>query len=1556
MADPAPAAPSGRTAAPPAAAMGDHHAAAAARPTDPGFVPTVRFIPYITEVHRGLNFPIMERKVPNGKILRVKRFVEKGNVDLSDAIAFKSKVVSRQHGEVWTEGMNFFYRDTKSSSGTFINNVRVAPANTESAPIQLKDGDIIQLGVDYQGRTEDIFRCVRMRVELNREAFKHRNNAFRTQVIKALRTLAAASDKDTKGTGDCCICLGAIAPFQALFIAPCCHSFHYKCARPLLATWPNFSCPLCRHFADLSVSVSVEDLSLLGDDDDANDDNTPSAPPAGSAGAAAASAAAPVAIATAATSTSAGSSPDTPTGPHPAAGLPQVQTPPVPELHHSPSLPNVRTVGPTPVVSVHVDDDHHDDDHAHGGDASSHAGASVLNTHEMSFGLGVPLAAGNNSGSTNSVTTQVASHAASNVSIHTAGGGGSGGGDDAAAVHSSQESTDTEGIGGAPNPQFFTAFATQGGRVDTADRHMEPAGGADDAADSSSSSAGGSSRGEDHDHGHHAAKPASASAPHAEDAQADGGGGDADRTAVPAAGEETRLMTSFSAPQLRALLVESELGPANRVAADVRASEASLDRDDAAKSTAALPLPPPQPPLIPAREPTRSRRTTAESAPIKVQPPQSQAQVQTRPAAAKRAPRISARQYLSAALHGADVLQGAEQKSERVSNFLSVPLELEKTLWLGYIVCLDAFFAIFTILPLRVLVAFQSVFRSVVRRTPLMHRQHIMDVWRAVIMGAACAALYQIDPSWLYHTIRGQSMMKLYVIFNLLEVCDKLCCSFGMDILDSLFARSLHGPEKTSLPLPVHFVLAGAYVTIHSIVLYYQMVTLNVSINSYSNGLLPLLISNQFVEIKSSVFKRFEAENLFQLSCADMVERMNLTVYLSLNVARNFLELLNNTDGRTSLSLALPYVTWTAAPGGNAWQVASLAAHSAQVAYTEVSALVALLVSSSNLLADAQTLVIDIGSRVLASFAETATTLGAALANDAYHVGHAAVTSQVVWWEWSGTAPAWVPLAVDVLSPALLVAGSEVLVDWLKHAFITKFNNLRPEEVYRRYRRVLCIDIVSAVSTTAAAHELEKANETGEAAAPVLAEEPRGRPIHSSPRVGSINVVRTLPPSPPPPAAALSDDPAPAPSVLPDDLQRQPPPDDTASESDATVRVSTYYRDRYSGSSNSVRFGRSRSVTPRGGARKLSPSPTPVPTPTRRSGTAAHADESSERLTKTHRRSSPSSGGRSRSGSHSRSRAASTTPTLGMPALRSRRASSTLDTVVEHHRDGHTETPPPPVPPLTLDFPAAAAAALNRPIPNSAPAAVPASALAKHAWLSVDTLASTSSSTRGSAESIPPAQPQPAAASPARAAVSSSYALSQDMVPYVSRRIGFGALPLAVVAVRMWLDIAEAAGVTWNFAWSDPPPALRLSPGTCVAAVRRVLVETEWGAAATQAVVREVPAWVVDRGERATVAGLAVVDQFGVLALAAVVAYLLLLSFKLVIGMTLLDQCLAQQQEWIAAGEVVQPIPELGAKKRDHGSSSKSAAGKETGGGGDAPKVDKLSTIDRYTLVKSRIP
>ena len=47
-----------------------------------------------------------------------------------------------------------------------------------------------------------------------------------------------------------------------------------------------------------------------------------------------------------------------------------------------------------------------------------------------------------------------------------------------------------------------------------------------------------------------------------------------------------------------------------------------------------------------------------------------------------------------------------------------------------------------------------------------------------------------------------------------------------------------------------------------------QTVTLNVAINSHSKALLTILVSNNFVELKGSVFKKFETNNLFQMSCS----------------------------------------------------------------------------------------------------------------------------------------------------------------------------------------------------------------------------------------------------------------------------------------------------------------------------------------------------------------------------------------------------------------------------------------------------------------------------------------------------------------------------------------------------------------------------------------------------------------------------------------------------------------------------------------------------------------
>ena len=123
-----------------------------------------------------LVFPPMSRILPTGKeVIKVGRYSERDNqppqatnTPSAAPVGFKSKVVSRRHCEVWCAGGRWFIKDVKSSSGTFLNHIRLSSPGTESRPFPINDGDIVQLGIDFKGGEEMIFRCVKIRVELNK--------------------------------------------------------------------------------------------------------------------------------------------------------------------------------------------------------------------------------------------------------------------------------------------------------------------------------------------------------------------------------------------------------------------------------------------------------------------------------------------------------------------------------------------------------------------------------------------------------------------------------------------------------------------------------------------------------------------------------------------------------------------------------------------------------------------------------------------------------------------------------------------------------------------------------------------------------------------------------------------------------------------------------------------------------------------------------------------------------------------------------------------------------------------------------------------------------------------------------------------------------------------------------------------------------------------------------------------------------------------------------------------------------------------------------------------
>lgn len=62
---------------------------------------------------------------------------------------FDSKVLSRQHAEIWADrNGKVWIRDVKSSNGTFVNGARLSPENRDSEPHELQSQDHLELGID----------------------------------------------------------------------------------------------------------------------------------------------------------------------------------------------------------------------------------------------------------------------------------------------------------------------------------------------------------------------------------------------------------------------------------------------------------------------------------------------------------------------------------------------------------------------------------------------------------------------------------------------------------------------------------------------------------------------------------------------------------------------------------------------------------------------------------------------------------------------------------------------------------------------------------------------------------------------------------------------------------------------------------------------------------------------------------------------------------------------------------------------------------------------------------------------------------------------------------------------------------------------------------------------------------------------------------------------------------------------------------------------------------------------------------------------------------------
>lgn len=92
-------------------------------------------------------------------------------------------------------------------------------------------------------------------------------------------------------------------------------------------------------------------------------------------------------------------------------------------------------------------------------------------------------------------------------------------------------------------------------------------------------------------------------------------------------------------------------------------------------------------------------------------------------------------------------------------------------------------------------------------------------------MLVCCLAMSYIDTSMMYHLIKSQSIIKLYIFYNMLEVGDRLFSAFGQDTIDALLwtATEPRGRKREHFGLVAHLLFAAIYVFLHSLLVLFQV-------------------------------------------------------------------------------------------------------------------------------------------------------------------------------------------------------------------------------------------------------------------------------------------------------------------------------------------------------------------------------------------------------------------------------------------------------------------------------------------------------------------------------------------------------------------------------------------------------------------------------------------------------------------------------------------------------------------------------------------------------------
>jgi len=110
-------------------------------------------------------------------VLRIGRQTNNETLPTPQNGYFDSKVMSRSHAEIWADyNGKIWIRDVKSYNGTFINGQRLSQEIKDSDPHDLREQDMLELGIDIVSEDQEIIVHHKVAARVEHAGFYSANN------------------------------------------------------------------------------------------------------------------------------------------------------------------------------------------------------------------------------------------------------------------------------------------------------------------------------------------------------------------------------------------------------------------------------------------------------------------------------------------------------------------------------------------------------------------------------------------------------------------------------------------------------------------------------------------------------------------------------------------------------------------------------------------------------------------------------------------------------------------------------------------------------------------------------------------------------------------------------------------------------------------------------------------------------------------------------------------------------------------------------------------------------------------------------------------------------------------------------------------------------------------------------------------------------------------------------------------------------------------------------------------------------------------------------------